>query len=177
MKSKRYSLIPALLAVSLLVVSPDVAHAQAKPQKSSQTKSQKSTQSKKTEKAKPKKSDTKAKSNKKADTKAKAKAKKSTTQPSKDGKGVIPVSSHDADGKTLLEGQKPTEEELSLANKALLAKNAELERQVNVLTNQNNVLTQEKSGQLFMYGTMTALFSVILGGLVAKLFGSRKERW
>lgn len=175
MKSKRYSLIPALLAVSLLAVSPDVAHAQAKPQKSSQTKSQKSTQSKKTEKAKPKKSDTKAKSNKKADTKAKAK--KSTTQPSKDGKGVIPVSSHDADGKTLLEGQKPTEEELSLANKALLAKNAELERQVNVLTNQNNVLTQEKSGQLFMYGTMTALFSVILGGLVAKLFGSRKERW
>lgn len=175
MKSKRYSLIPALLAVSLLVVSPDVAHAQAKPQKSSQTKSQKSTQSKKTEKAKPKKSDAKAKSNKKADTKAKAK--KSTTQPSKDGKGVIPVSSHDADGKTLLEGQKPTEEELSLANKALLAKNAELERQVNVLTNQNNVLTQEKSGQLFMYGTMTALFSVILGGLVAKLFGSRKERW
>lgn len=175
MKSKRYSLIPALLAVSLLAVSPDVAHAQAKPQKSSQTKSQKSTQSKKTEKAKPKKSDTKAKSNKKADTKTKAK--KSTTQPSKDGKGVIPVSSHDADGKTLLEGQKPTEEELSLANKALLAKNAELERQVNVLTNQNNVLTQEKSGQLFMYGTMTALFSVILGGLVAKLFGSRKERW
>lgn len=175
MKSKRYSLIPALLAVSLLAVSPDVAHAQAKPQKSSQAKSQKSTQSKKTEKAKPKKSDTKAKSNKKADTKAKAK--KSTTQPSKDGKGVIPVSSHDADGKTLLEGQKPTEEELSLANKALLAKNAELERQVNVLTNQNNVLTQEKSGQLFMYGTMTALFSVILGGLVAKLFGSRKERW
>lgn len=175
MKSKRYSLIPALLAVSLLAVSPDVAHAQAKPQKSSQTKSQKSTQSKKTEKAKPKKSDAKAKSNKKADTKAKAK--KSTTQPSKDGKGVIPVSSHDADGKTLLEGQKPTEEELSLANKALLAKNAELERQVNVLTNQNNVLTQEKSGQLFMYGTMTALFSVILGGLVAKLFGSRKERW
>lgn len=175
MKSKRYSLIPALLAVSLLAVSPDVAHAQAKPQKSSQAKSQKSTQSKKTEKAKPKKSDNKAKSNKKADTKAKAK--KSTTQPSKDGKGVIPVSSHDADGKTLLEGQKPTEEELSLANKALLAKNAELERQVNVLTNQNNVLTQEKSGQLFMYGTMTALFSVILGGLVAKLFGSRKERW
>lgn len=175
MKSKRYSLIPALLAVSLLAVSPDVAHAQAKPQKSSQAKSQKSTQSKKTEKAKPKKSDAKAKSNKKADTKAKAK--KSTTQPSKDGKGVIPVSSHDADGKTLLEGQKPTEEELSLANKALLAKNAELERQVNVLTNQNNVLTQEKSGQLFMYGTMTALFSVILGGLVAKLFGSRKERW
>lgn len=175
MKSKRYSLIPALLAVSLLAVSPDVAHAQAKPQKSSQAKSQKSTQSKKTEKAKPKKSDAKAKSNKKADTKAKPK--KSTTQPSKDGKGVIPVSSHDADGKTLLEGQKPTEEELSLANKALLAKNAELERQVNVLTNQNNVLTQEKSGQLFMYGTMTALFSVILGGLVAKLFGSRKERW
>lgn len=172
---------PVLLVGTLSLVPAESAFAQNKPtQKSSQNKNtQKTNQQKakttnKNTKSTQKKSDNKAKTTNKNTSKT---TKKPTTQPSTDGKGVIPVSSHDADGKTLLEQQAPTEEELSLANKELLAKNAQLERQVNALTTQNNVLTQEKSGQLFMYGTLTAIFSVILGGLVVKLFGNRKERW
>lgn len=158
----------ALIGLALLGLPAEVS---AQAQKNTQKSSQKSNQAKPTQKkAEPKKTTTKKSEPKKT-------TKKPTTQPSRDGKGVIPVSSHDEDGKSLLEQQAPSEEELSVANKELLAKNAELERQVNVLTNQNNVLTQEKSGQLFMYGTMTSIFSVILGGLVVKLFGNRKERW
>lgn len=168
----------ALIGLALLGLPAEVS---AQAQKNTQKSSQKSNQAKPTQKkAEPKKTTAKKTEPKKTTTKKsepKKTTKKPTTQPSRDGKGVIPVSSHDEDGKSLLEQQAPSEEELSVANKELLAKNAELERQVNVLTNQNNVLTQEKSGQLFMYGTMTSIFSVILGGLVVKLFGNRKERW
>lgn len=76
---------------------------------------------------------------------------------------------------TLLENIAPSDSELSKANTELLTKNAELTRQVDDLTTQVNVLVQERSGQLFVYGAITALVSVIIGFILAKLL--TKQRW
>lgn len=76
---------------------------------------------------------------------------------------------------TLLTQIQPSESALQTANTELLAKNAELSRQVDDLTTQVQVLVQERSGQLFMYGAMTALFSLLLGAILARIF--IKQRW
>lgn len=76
---------------------------------------------------------------------------------------------------TLLDDTLPSDRTLLLANNELLAKNAALSRQVDTLTTQVNVLVQERSGQLYIYGAMTAIFCVILGFVFAKL--TTKRRW
>lgn len=76
---------------------------------------------------------------------------------------------------TLLDASLPDDRKLLLANNELLAKNAELNRRVDTLTTQVNVLVQERSGQLYIYGAMTAIFCVILGFVFAKL--TTKRRW
>lgn len=77
---------------------------------------------------------------------------------------------------TLFDTLSPKDSELSIANKKLLAKNAELSFAVDNLTTQVNVLTQERSGQLFTYGAMTAIFSMIIGFVLAKFIG-KNNRW
>lgn len=88
----------------------------------------------------------------------------------------VPESPHDPDAPTLLDAQAPDDNALSTANRELLAKNAELERQVDTLSTQNNVLVAERSGQLFLYGAMTAVTAMLIGFMLARIF-ARKERW
>lgn len=79
---------------------------------------------------------------------------------------------------TLAQLNKPSDSQLSQANTQLLATNAELQRQVSSLTTQNNVLVNEHSGQLFIYGAFTAILSGLLGlGLGWLVFGRRKNNW
>ncbi len=87
-----------------------------------------------------------------------------------------PANPHNPNSPTLLDGLTPNDSELSKANTELLAKNAELSRQVDNLSTQVNVLTQERSGQLFTYGAITAVVCLIIGFLLARLIG-RKDRW
>ncbi len=88
----------------------------------------------------------------------------------------IPANPHDPNAPTVLQNQAPNESELSVANTQLLAKNAKLERQIDTLATQNNVLVQERSGQLFMYGAITLAVGVILGFMLARMI-ARKDRW
>ncbi len=73
----------------------------------------------------------------------------------------------------------PNDGSLSHANAELLIKNAELERRVNDLTTQVNVLTHERSGQLYLYGAMTVLITIglcMLAGTFISMRGQR-SRW
>lgn len=88
---------------------------------------------------------------------------------------ITPANPHDPNAPTLLEALSPNDSELSKANTELLAKNAELARQVDNLSIQVNVLTQERSGQLFTYGATTALICIIIGFILARLAG--RNRW
>ena len=65
----------------------------------------------------------------------------------------------------------------SKANQQLLAKNAELQNQVDSLNTQVKVLVNERSGQIFIYGAVTALLSGILGIALGWLVAGRKGRW
>lgn len=76
---------------------------------------------------------------------------------------------------TLAELHAPTNAALSEANTELLTKNAELTRKVDDLTTQVNVLAQERSGQLFIYGAMTAGTAMFIGLILAKLVS--RQRW
>ncbi len=87
----------------------------------------------------------------------------------------IPANPHDPNAPTMLDALSPDESELSRANTELLAKNAELSRHVDDLSTQVNVLVQERSGQLFIYGVVTALMSLIIGFILGKL--SNRQRW
>ena len=78
---------------------------------------------------------------------------------------------------TLAQLNKPSDAELSKANEALLANNAELQRQVDSLTTQTNVLVNERSSQLFMYGAYTAGVSMLLGLGIGWLVFGRKSGW
>lgn len=73
----------------------------------------------------------------------------------------------------------PTNNQLVTANQELLTNNVALQRQVNDLETQVNVLVNERSGQLFMYGALTAIAGLVLGLICAwLLFGiGRRERW
>lgn len=95
----------------------------------------------------------------------------SATQPT-----TVPANPHDPNADTMLDLITPNDSELSQANQQLLAKNAELSFAVDNLTTQVHVLTQERSGQLFTYGAMTAIFSMIIGFVFAKLL-NKKDRW
>ncbi|NPA77489.1 MAG: hypothetical protein GXO41_01390, partial [Gammaproteobacteria bacterium] len=72
---------------------------------------------------------------------------------------------------------QPTDSQLSNANQQLLAKNAELQNQVDSLNTQVKVLVNERSGQIFIYGAVTALLSGILGIGLGWLVAGRKGRW
>ena len=71
----------------------------------------------------------------------------------------------------------PTTQALSTANQKLLTENARLQREVNDLDTQVNVLVNERSGQLFLYGAMTGLGAVLLGLLIGWLTFGRKGGW
>ncbi|AMN50311.1 hypothetical protein [Psychrobacter sp. P2G3] len=78
---------------------------------------------------------------------------------------------------TLAAQLQPSDKALSDANQALLSRNAQLQRQVNDLQTQVNVLVYESKGQLFLYGAFTVLISLLVGIFVSWLVFVRRERW
>lgn len=91
---------------------------------------------------------------------------------------VRPAATLDADGKPTLAAQlQPTDKALSAANQQLLSRNAQLQRQVNDLQTQANVLVYESQGQLFLYGAFTVLISLLVGIFISWLVFVRRERW
>ena len=88
-----------------------------------------------------------------------------------------PTNPHKPDAPTLAELQGISDEALSDANTELLAKNAELQSRVDELTTQVNVLVNERSGQLFLYGALTVIVSFILGFALARLLFIRRKDW
>ncbi|WP_296404273.1 hypothetical protein [Psychrobacter sp.] len=72
---------------------------------------------------------------------------------------------------------QPKESELSAANQQLLSRNAQLQRAVNDLETRVNVLINERSGQLFMYGAVTVAVSLFLGMLLGAFIFGRRDRW
>ena len=78
---------------------------------------------------------------------------------------------------TLAAQMQPTDKALSAANQELLSRNAQLQRQVNDLQTQVNVLVYESKGQLFLYGAFTVLISLLVGIFISWLVFVRRERW
>ena len=78
---------------------------------------------------------------------------------------------------TLAMQRQPSDKALSAANQELLSRNAQLQRQVNDLQTQVNVLVYESKGQLFLYGAFTVLISLIVGIFISWLVFIRRERW
>lgn len=79
---------------------------------------------------------------------------------------------------TLLATQlQPSTQALSDANQELLSRNAQLQREVNDLQTQANVLVYESKGQLFLYGAFTVLISLLVGVFISWLVFVRRERW
>lgn len=78
---------------------------------------------------------------------------------------------------TLAEQLQPSTQALSNANQQLLTRNAQLQRQVNDLQTQANVLVYESRGQLFLYGAFTVLISLLVGIFISWLVFVRRERW
>ena len=78
---------------------------------------------------------------------------------------------------TLAAQLQPSNKALSEANQELLSHNAQLQRQVNDLQTQVNVLVYESKGQLFLYGAFTVLISLLVGIFISWLVFVRRERW
>lgn len=78
---------------------------------------------------------------------------------------------------TLQSTLQPSHKALAAANQTLLSRNAQLQRQVNDLQTQVNVLIYESKGQLFLYGALTVLVSLLLGAGISWLVLSRRTRW
>lgn len=79
---------------------------------------------------------------------------------------------------TLLATQlQPSTQALSDANQELLSRNAQLQREVNDLQTQANVLVYESKGQLFLYGAFTVLISLLVGIFISWLVFVRRDRW
>lgn len=78
---------------------------------------------------------------------------------------------------TLAAQLQPSNKALSEANQELLSRNAQLQRQVNDLQTQANVLVYESKGQLFLYGAFTVLISLLVGIFISWLVFVRRERW
>lgn len=96
------------------------------------------------------------------------------TSESEHTESQAPVSPHDPNAPTLAELAEPDDNELSRANTQLLAKNSELQGRIDELTTQVNVLVNERSGQLFLYGVISTLVSFILGFILASLIIKHK---
>lgn len=67
--------------------------------------------------------------------------------------------------------------QLSTANEALIKKNALLEQDNTALQTQVNVLTNERSNQLFMTGAFVAMGGIFLGFIAAWLMIGRRQNW
>ena len=78
---------------------------------------------------------------------------------------------------TLAMQRQPTPSALSTANQNLISENIKLQRQVNDLQTQVNVLIYESKSQLFVYGAMTALLSLVLGAFISWLVFRSRSRW
>ncbi|MEC5209471.1 hypothetical protein RCH20_000520 [Psychrobacter sp. PL15] len=78
---------------------------------------------------------------------------------------------------TLAAQMQPSNKALSSANQDLLSRNAQLQRQVNDLQTQTNVLVYESKGQLFLYGAFTVLISLLVGIFISWLVFVRRQRW
>lgn len=78
---------------------------------------------------------------------------------------------------SLASGMQPSDSELSAANQELLSRNAQLQRDVNDLETRVNVLINERSGQLFMYGAITVAVSLFLGIVLGGFIFNRRGRW
>ena len=78
---------------------------------------------------------------------------------------------------TLASQIQPTQSELSAANQQLLSRNAQLQRDVNDLETQVNVLVNERSGQLFMYGALTVIAGLLVGIFIGWLVFAHRGRW
>lgn len=72
---------------------------------------------------------------------------------------------------------QPTDNALSAANQELLSRNAKLQREVNDLQTQVNVLIYESKGQMFLYGAFTVLISLLVGIFISWLVFVRRQRW
>ena len=78
---------------------------------------------------------------------------------------------------TLAMQRQPAPSALSTANQKLVSENISLQRQVDDLQTQVNVLIYESKGQLFIYGAMTALISLALGAFISWLVFRNRTRW
>ena len=78
---------------------------------------------------------------------------------------------------TLAMQRQPVPSALSAANQKLVSENVSLQRQVDDLQTQVNVLIYESKGQLFMYGAMTALLSLALGAFISWLVFRSRTHW
>lgn len=72
---------------------------------------------------------------------------------------------------------QPSNTALLKSNQKLLTHNTKLQRQVNDLQTQVDVLVYESKGQLFIYGALTVLISLMIGIFISWLFFRRRERW
>lgn len=101
-----------------------------------------------------------------------------TSTPVATGQQTVTATTPAAANNTLLAAQlQPSSKALSDANQELLSRNAQLQRQVNDLQTQANVLVYESKGQLFLYGAFTVLISLLVGIFVSWLVFVRRERW
>ncbi|WP_227681069.1 hypothetical protein [Psychrobacter alimentarius] len=101
-----------------------------------------------------------------------------STTPVPAGQQATTVSAPASTNNTLLAAQlQPSTQALSDANQALLSRNAQLQREVNDLQTQANVLVYESKGQLFLYGAFTVLISLLVGIFISWLVFVRRDRW
>ena len=78
---------------------------------------------------------------------------------------------------TLAAQLQPEPTALSAANQKLVSENISLQRQVDDLQTQVNVLIYESKGQLFLYGAFTVLIGLLVGVFISWLLFRRRERW
>ena len=78
---------------------------------------------------------------------------------------------------TLAAQLQPEPTALSAANQKLVSENISLQRQVDDLQTQVNVLIYESKGQLFLYGALTVLIGLLVGVFISWLLFRRRGRW
>lgn len=78
---------------------------------------------------------------------------------------------------TLAMQRQPAPTTLSTTNQKLVSENVKLQRQVDDLQTQVDVLIYESKGQLFVYGAITTLISLALGGFLSWLVFRRRSHW
>lgn len=101
-----------------------------------------------------------------------------STPPVPAGQQATTASTPASTNNTLLATQlQPSTQALSDANQELLSRNAQLQREVNDLQTQANVLVYESKGQLFLYGAFTVLISLLVGIFISWLVFVRRDRW